>query len=42
MDVVDWKKKVMAKTKHFVKKEPKMANFLCIFAGNLRCMAPPK
>ena len=32
----------MAKTKYFVKKGPKMANFLCIFVQNLQWMALPK
>ena len=31
--------KVMAKTKYFVKKGPKMADFLCIFGRNLKLMA---
>ena len=29
----------MAKTKYFVKKGPKMADFLCIFDRNLKLMA---
>ena len=31
----------MAKTKYFVKKGPKMADFLCIFCRNLKLMATP-
>ena len=31
--------KVMATTKYFVKKGPKMADFLCIFGRNLKLMA---
>ena len=30
----------MAKTKYFVKKGSKMADFLCIFVRNLTLMAP--
>ena len=30
----------MAKTKYFVKKGSKMADFLCIFVRNLKLMAP--
>ena len=30
----------MAKTKYFVKKVPKIADFLCIFVQNLKLMAP--
>ena len=30
----------MAKTKYFVKKGSKMADFLCIFVLNLKSMAP--
>ena len=32
----------MAKTKYFVKKGPKMADFLCIFCQNLKLMATPQ
>ena len=31
--------KVMAKTKYFVKKGPKIADFLCILGRNLKLMA---
>ena len=31
----------MAKTKYFVIKGPKMADFLCIFCRNLKLMATP-
>ena len=34
--------KVMAKTKYFLKKGPKMANFPCSFVRNLKWMAPSK
>ena len=32
----------MAKTKYFVKKGPKMADFLCNFCRNLKLMATPQ
>ena len=32
----------MAKTKYFVKKGSKMADFLCIFCRNLKLMATPQ
>ena len=32
----------MAKTKYFVKKGRKMADFLCIFCQNLKLMATPQ